>query len=346
MTTQHKSLHKLFLKYRERFRKFELEFIKLIQDCEATRLHRAMGCPSVFQYAVDVLAFSESVAYVYISVARKSLEIPQLLRSGLSVSKASRIVSALTPENADELIAFALSNTNKKIDREVARRNPKAGREKIKCLSDEFFSLEFKADSNFPELLSHVQSLQAQRGLDAGVGSAVMAGLKEYIRRFDPVEKAKRMALRKQKVGNGKCGQKKKAGQAESAEYPSFATDLKNEELCLNRVTSKRKPLTAEQRHAVNLRDGGRCVHQDAEGKQCLSDRWVEIHHVREVSRGGSNEPENLVTLCSFHHAMFHQAMGHHRNGSSRNGPGPQEQHPRAASAGAQIIRARPSLIR
>jgi hypothetical protein len=65
-------------------------------------------------------------------VACKSREIPELRvvvdEARLSVSKASRIVSSLTRENASEVIAFALTPTSKEIDEEMTRRNPRQPR--------------------------------------------------------------------------------------------------------------------------------------------------------------------------------------------------------------------------
>ena len=65
-----------------------------------------------------------------------------------------------------------------------------------------------------------------------------------------------------------------------------------------------RKPNAAEQ-HAVHRRDQGRCTHTDQHGR-CRNERWTQIHHIRYVSHGGDNSPENLTTLCAFHHRLTH----------------------------------------
>ena len=38
----------------------------------------------------------------------------------------------------------------------------------------------------------------------------------------------------------------------------------------------------------------------------CRCDLWLHLHHLRHVSRGGSNQAANLVTLCSVHHRLLH----------------------------------------
>lgn len=57
----------------------------------------------------------------------------------------------------------------------------------------------------------------------------------------------------------------------------------------------------------VRARDEGRCQTFDMEGKQCDEKRWLHIHHIQPRSKGGTDTPDNLITICSFHHRMFHR---------------------------------------
>jgi 5-methylcytosine-specific restriction endonuclease McrA len=220
---------------------------------------------------------SEAISYALISIARKSREVPVLRSSGLSVSKASRIVSILNRDNASELIRFAKTHTSKQIEAEVARRNPKAAsRDRVKMISGDTAQLTITVSAEFLEMLKRVESLEGKQS-----GPAIEAALRVYLKHKDPVQKAKRAQ--------------------------------KKSELFVRRVSlkkpnhSKRVPLSAAQKHVVFARDEGRCTHIGADGKRCNSDRWVEVHHIRPVSLGGGNEPENLTTLCSFHHDLAHQ---------------------------------------
>jgi hypothetical protein len=53
----------------------------------------------------------------------------------------------------------------------------------------------------------------------------------------------------------------------------------------------------APARHRVFARDGWRCAAPGCSSMQNLHD-----HHIRFRSAGGSDAPDNRVTLCSFHH--------------------------------------------
>jgi len=52
----------------------------------------------------------------------------------------------------------------------------------------------------------------------------------------------------------------------------------------------------------------------ERDGYQCqLADGYcngpLQIHHKIELSKGGTNNPNNLVTLCKFHHYLQHKHL-------------------------------------
>ncbi|MBU2502534.1 HNH endonuclease, partial [bacterium] len=51
----------------------------------------------------------------------------------------------------------------------------------------------------------------------------------------------------------------------------------------------------------VLARDGHRC-----QGPGCTNTRFLEVHHVLPRARGGTNRPDNLITLCSACHRHIH----------------------------------------
>jgi hypothetical protein len=70
----------------------------------------------------------------------------------------------------------------------------------------------------------------------------------------------------------------------------------------------KRKPLKRITIHAVNQRDQGQCTHVSRIGR-CEQKRWLDRHHIVPVSNGGTNEIENLTTLCHAHHKLMHRPL-------------------------------------
>ena len=285
LNAKQRLIHGRALMVSSEYRKSEHELLRILLDVDRTQLFHRLDCPSLFKYAVHILGLSESIAYALITVARKSKTVPALLDSGLSVAKASRIVSIITPENCAELIDFAHGASVREIDREVARRNPRAAaRDKTTYLAEDLAEIKFAVGNSFLVKCQRAQALEAQRGAkDLGFCKVLEAALDVYLEHRDPVLKAER-------------AEKKRASRATQAQTPQTGS-----ELCTYTV-----PLTAAQRHAVFARDNGRCTEMIGDGIRCNSDRWVEVHHLKKVSEGGTNDPENLTILCSHHHRLRH----------------------------------------
>ncbi|MCB0390300.1 MAG: HNH endonuclease [Bdellovibrionales bacterium] len=68
----------------------------------------------------------------------------------------------------------------------------------------------------------------------------------------------------------------------------------------------KRKAFTARKKHQVYLKYQGQCAYQNANGQKCNQSTFLEIHHKKPVSQGGTNDVSNLVLLCKGHHKVVH----------------------------------------
>ena len=290
------ALHQLAVSLGRSHRGIESRMVAVLREVDLSGLWRKFDRTSLFAYAVGELALSEPVAYAHIAVARKSARVPALRKAvedlRLTVSGAARIVACLTEGNAEEVIAFAATHSSRETERECARRSPKSAEgDRATEISEGRVRLTVTVSTAAHEAIKRVQSLEACRGNGGGMERALEAAVGEYLERRDPVRKAARATGRKARAPGGPAPALTEAG------------------LCARRPKQKyaRLPLTAEQRHAVHARDGGRCAHVGETGKRCGADRFVDVHHVRPVSRGGGNEPSNLTTLCSFHHDLVHQ---------------------------------------
>jgi len=291
LSPQANSLHEKALVLSREHRWVESQLVSLLMKIDRLQLYRLLGCASLFTYVVSMLGFSEGAAYQLITVARKAKDIA-LLRTALeeqrlSVAKASRIVSVLSAENASELIDFASRHTSRETDLEVARRTGRDGNERCSSL---------KIPVRVLEKLKHVQSLMGVVEFEAMLESLA----DYYIEREDPVKKAERALAKRAASAESGPANSARSERAESVRSKSRAPSR-------NSAHPKRKPLTAHELHTVNARDGRRCAFIDANGNRCPNERWLHVHHLQSVARGGTNEPENLVTLCSRHHQLVHQ---------------------------------------
>ncbi|MGV9794815.1 DUF222 domain-containing protein [Gordonia sp. NPDC003422] len=66
----------------------------------------------------------------------------------------------------------------------------------------------------------------------------------------------------------------------------------------------KRHPPTAALVRMISGRDQHECAHPG-----CGRTRHLHLHHVRPWSKGGTTDPDNLILLCSAHHAALHRGV-------------------------------------
>ena len=181
-------------------RRSEQCVIEALINIEQSNTHRALGL-TLYSYAMERMGLTEAVAVAMTTVARKAMSLPPLREAlaslQLSGSKASRIISAITNENASELIEFASTHTSLEIDFEVARRNPKArAKDKVKVIGEDAVQISITVSKATFEKLKRVKSLEAQKGKESSMSAAVEAMVDLYIKINDPREWAARKSAR------------------------------------------------------------------------------------------------------------------------------------------------------
>ena len=93
------------------------------------------------------------------------------------------------------------------------------------------------------------------------------------------------------------------------------AAALENAEISDQGSRRSRSALAPGLRRKVFMRDGHRC-----QGSGCRSTRFLEVHHRLPRAHGGSDQPDNLVTLCSRCHRFAHQHRHRHPQAAGATG--------------------------
>lgn len=306
-------IHARAVEVSSRYKRAEADLIEILQQAEEHRVFLKRGHSSLFQYVVEELGFSESTAYGLITVARSSRQVPELkaqLRSGkITLSNARRIVSVLTPQNQAEWLSKASTLSSRQLEKEVIKvRSIEATPERASYVSYDRIKLELGLSEREMLRLRRVQDLMSQVQKRALSLEEVIEALNnEYLRRHDPVEKAKRHRV-KQAAPLSKHDQTEAPTTSNQTKTVKtlFARRVDSNLQATSKVEVKREPIPATVLHQVNLRDQRRCTHIKQNGSRCNQARWIEIHHKVPVSHGGPNTPDNLVTLCSIHHKFAH----------------------------------------
>ena len=273
MKTNHE-IHLATLLIAETYRNSERELIPMIQLIDERRIYLEHNCPSLYAYLTNVLRLSPGSANALSAVSRKALQVPALqkalLDGDLSVSQGKRILAVLeNNETSQAWIERAKVCTQREIEKEVASACPKAAvKEKVAYIQASRLALQCGVSEDLMKKLERVKDLVGSSSLE----HALEAMAECYLEKHDPIRKAERASLRKQKT------------------VPLNSS--RNE---------KRTPIPASLKHQVSLRDQGQCQEPG-----CRKSRWTDIHHIRPVCLGGQNELNNLITLCSGHHRLLH----------------------------------------
>ena len=72
--------------------------------------------------------------------------------------------------------------------------------------------------------------------------------------------------------------------------------------IIISMTRNNRKPIPDDIRRQVLIEAGYRCG-----VPTCRNILAIDLHHMEEVSEGGSNDPSNLLALCPTCHALYHR---------------------------------------
>ena len=295
----------------ESCQKSEAYLLKVIKVVSEKELHLDCGLPSLYSYCTRLLHISEGIAYALITVINKGKEVPELIAAvetgKVSLSKAKKICSVITPKNHKEWIDLATYETSRVIEKCVAGANPKeAVKESAQYKSADRIEFKLGVSEEWMELLETTKDLLSQKHSRAVTSEeALLFVMSEYNERHNPLKKAERALVRAQK--KTEKGVHKAAPAPVVQQCPGTVTP--SEPANRNQIMGmslRRKPIKRITIHAVNHRDQGQCTHVSEFGR-CEQKRWLDHHHIIPVSHGGSNDIKNLTTLCHAHHKMHHR---------------------------------------
>ena len=278
-------IHEKALVCAKNYKRAEAELLEILQRIDDCKVIRAMGYPSLFVYAVSALKLSESLAYQFIGVARKSKEVPELkaavANGEITVSTARRVVPVINKTNQEDWINKAKSLTQRTLEFEVVKESPKELiKERIRPVAESRLEMKLGISLKLDKKLARIKDLLAQKNQKPVSLEEVLDMMADtFLERHDPVQRAKRLLAR--------------------------TVQLQKVEAVIE-SSSQRKP-PARIIHEVNLRDQSQCTYLDPQGVRCTQTRWTQIHHVKPFSKGGRHLLHNLQTLCFHHHRKTHE---------------------------------------
>lgn len=324
-------LHESFIQTAKKERAITNEVLMHILEVDRRRLHLSMAYPSLFEYMVKGLGYSESSAMRRIHAARAMRETPRLgekLEDGsLSLTQVTKVQMAVrqiqkegvvvSREQKQNLFQTLEGKSGKETDQILAKElnfKPQV-QEKARIQQDSSTRLEIT--------LSHEQ-MQILETAKNELGFAVPNGswaevitylaqqqLKKSKRRPEEMQKNSREPVTREPVtaekittatavrvqaGAKASGMIREPAESQAAQEISTAMNVKKS---LRHAEPARKYISIQTRREIFQRDKV-CLYKN-NGKICASSRHLTIDHIQPIWAGGGDEPSNLRVLCGQH---------------------------------------------
>jgi len=311
-------------------------------DIMNRRLYRMLGYSDMAQYAEVELKFSKTKRYNFIQLARKLEQLPavkQSLASGeLGYTNALEIIKVATPVTVDKWVAEATRVGRRELAKKVERVKAKARRRRGgaakagqgSLLPENPVEVELAAEvpvrislemtpEQFARFEALVEKAHKLGAIPAGQTrvDTLLAGLDSLVRgTSNPATACNKKVSTKPtrrrvfpppfQIHVHKC-----------PECGKSSVQTSRGEMEMSRADTERAECDAQikrpgQRNTSTIPPGKRTevLERDrfvCQAPGCGNSRFLEIHHVKSRSRGGSNELDNLITLCSACHRLHHE---------------------------------------
>ena len=304
-----------------------------IAEIDARKLYRPAGYPSMYAYGVGELRLSEDAAFKRITAARTARRFPVIFGAvadgRLKLSGVCLLAARLTEDNAAELLAAAMDQTNAQIERLLAARFPQ---------SDVLPWVAVTSPATGGHAARHANQLAVRRVDDAspipqpvenasehapGHADVQLAPVRQPQHAPAPVHMHPRMTplsaqsfavqftLSQDEHNLVQYAQELLPGNIREVFLRALRAHVRQLEKGKFAATNRPRPIPrptrsarhipAEVRRAVWERDGGQCTFVSETGRRCEARRGIEFDHVNEVARGGDTTVTNTRLLCRAH---------------------------------------------
>ena len=246
-----------------------------------------MGYPSLYEFCIQELKYSEGTAYRRISVARLLRELPEIkekVDSGVvnltSLSQAQSFFNKRFKENAPlqkeekMLLIERLENkSHRECEKEILKLDPKAHRpDQARQINNDLTEIRLTVDSEFMAVLNRLRERLSSRGILENK-DVIFHALKTEVTRLtkNPKEVSAITYLSKHNIFERK-----------------------------GRIV-----IPHSLRALVHTKSNWECSYVNPQShKKCSSRHFLQIDHIIPVSRGGTNNLNNLQLMCSAHNQL------------------------------------------
>jgi 5-methylcytosine-specific restriction endonuclease McrA len=311
-----------------------------VGEVDARQLYRQEGYPSMYEFLVRDLHYSEGAAYKRLYAARAARKFPLLYQAvaegKLHLSAVVMLARHLTEANVGDLVHAATHKTRAEIEQLIAERFPRRDLpERLQVIApppDWLAELSpGKADATPPQCptppaepspenvkvtaslpcpMAAVQLSPGKVAPSAPPSKMTPLAPQRYGFQFTGDQETRELyeevrALLSHQVPTGEMALVfKRALQLAKTELQGRKYAV-TEQPRRSRGSKSARHIPADVRREVHERDEDRCTFVSETGKRCESRRMMEFEHDVPRACGGRSTPENLRLLCRAHNQLM-----------------------------------------
>ncbi len=287
------------------------------------KLYRELGYSTINQYAKVELGFSKSRTGDFLQLCRAFKELPQVkaeVQSGkLGYTVARELAKVANKETENGWVDFAKNNPRRELEIEVKRALNEAGNEAVG--QESLLPAEPKkrpaavvpvninlkmTPTQFARYEALWEQIRKQGNAPADKVEALLEIMGSYAAKRSPRGDLQAANKPPVQLHIHQCPECEKATvQTSKGELEISETELAQAQCDCQvsrpneRNTTSIPPAT---RRFVLTRARGKCQRPG-----CDHTHFLEIHHKIPRSKGGTNDPENLICYCSSCHQLVHE---------------------------------------
>ena len=294
-----------------------------IAEIAARKLYRQAGYPSMFEFLVREMKYSEAAAYKRLRAAVAARRFPEILKAieggRLHLSGVVLLVPLLSEDTADELLAMAAHKTKSQIEQALAQRFPKPDvPTRIRALPSPQAPLveppgQFVQESSCQLAPGPIQALdshvwqqpdpptpRARVTPIAPQRFAMQVTIREETREL--LQQAQ--DLLSHEITHGDVAEvlhRALATYVEKLQKRKFAATATPRPRRRQRNAPSARHVPSDVKRKVWTRDEGRCTFVGELGTRCPATSSLEFDHVIEVARGGRATLNGIRLRCRGH---------------------------------------------
>lgn len=316
--------------------------IDLLREVEERRIYLKMGYPSLYEFCITELHYSEGASYRRIAAMRLIKAVPEikekaeagkisLTAMAQAQSYFKRKENELTPINKTaklELLSKLEHRSSRECEREILKLDPKSHRpDRVVAKTEHLTEIRLTVDNDFMAALDKLKDLLSNKHPELSTKDIMLHAMKAEVARLQkPIARRRIHAVKKAVAPAGEASAiapvsaiaaasdiNPKSATLTIANQPAIITvnsnpitaDPRSAKSPAARQKGRRIHLPDSTRREVFIKDNWECAYKDPmTGHKCSSKKYLEIDHIKPISRGGKNETENLQLLCSAHNKL------------------------------------------